>query len=379
MYVCVPHRGVLSMRGRDTFKLLQGLFSNDVTKLERRLKQQQAWGEVHDALYAALMTPQGRMVADVFLHLPAGSADDDPEVLVEHDTRIGPQILSFIKKYKLRSKVKIADVTDEWQVGQLLSPALGPHRLASEANALILRDNRAPKMGFRVLSRKCTKLTFEPSDRHGEAYTIHRILQGVPEGSQDILFEHAVPLEVNLDYMGGVDFRKGCYVGQELTARTHHTGVVRKRFLPISLYDPSEKPPIALQVSRDFDRALPKPGSEVRSSPAASAVSPTSSHAEGDSTPAGSSRGRSAGKLYSGVHNIGLACLRLEQVERWVGPSRAGNAQGAQRHEGQDADVHKEGGLHMTVQTPDGSVLAVKPWIPTWWNTRDGHRESAQH
>ena len=139
------------------------------------------------------------MVADLFLHLPtSSSSSSDPEILLEHDLRISSQVQAFVKRFKLRSKVKLTDVSSQWNVAQCLSgsPQLDP------SQTILLRDGRSPEMGFRVLAQTAHD-GGSRSIKAPEEYTIHRILQGVPEGSEDISHEHAMPLEVNLDYMGG--------------------------------------------------------------------------------------------------------------------------------------------------------------------------------
>jgi folate-binding protein YgfZ len=133
---------------------------------------------------------------------------------------------------------------------------------------------------------------------------IHRMLHGIAEGQNEIINGSALPQESNIDFFNGIDFRKGCYLGQELTIRTHHTGVVRKRILPVQLnkeYAPI--PPGAMGPSfvddpehpraMHGDLGLPPPGSNI------SKVS---------------SRGRSTGKWLGGIGNIGLALCRLEMM-----------------------------------------------------------------
>lgn len=180
---------------------------------------------------------------------------------------------------------------------------------------------------------------------------MHRTLQGIPEGPLEILPNQSLPLEASLDYAGGVDFRKGCYVGQELTARTHHTGVVRKRVVPVSLYSLGEAPQPPKALAYDEANAeqhlQPESGADVRSVPAAASSSSAASEA-----PARPARGRSAGKYLSGIGNVGLALLRLEQVARWTEPGTEGAA---------DTD-----GLLIRTKVGEEDV-GMRPWIPSWW------------
>jgi len=132
-----------------------------------------------------------------------------------------------------------------------------------------------------------------------DEYTVHRILNGLAEGQTEIISSHALPQESNIDFLGGIDFFKGCYLGQELTIRTHHTGVVRKRILPCQIYDKDSPTPSAdqeaLNYQGDLSLSIPSPGSNI-----------------GKATTKG--RGRSSGKWLGGVGNIGLALCRLEMM-----------------------------------------------------------------
>ena len=117
----------------------------------------------------------------------------------------------------------------------------------NQSNPFITLDARAPGMGRRILVPSKSPLPIDSEDATEElpleAYTLRRMLRGVAEGQSEILREVALPQESNIDFMDGIDFRKGCYLGQELTIRTHHTGVVRKRILPCQIYLPDEDVP----------------------------------------------------------------------------------------------------------------------------------------
>lgn len=334
----VPHRGVLEVSGRDTVKLIQGLVSNDVKSLDASKSDPAAPALV----YAGFMNPQGRMLADAFIHRQTSLEDGSPRWLLDVDSRTLASLLSFIKKFKLRSKVKLTDVSTQYQVVQAWhsSSASQPPALVLEKLSL---DPRCPTIGYRGVLPFESDIAFDGAANavEGEEYTLHRIINGIGEGSLDFPEGSSLSLENNLDYMNGVDFRKGCYVGQELTARTHHTGVVRKRLLPLSFYLPGTPAPTFLDtatIDRSTSIQLPDHLTEVRSKP----VSGT------EGKPA---RGKAAGKFTSGVYNVGLGCLRLEQVQRWSGGKNA-----------------REDGLEMSVTAADGeTTLMVRPWIPQWW------------
>ncbi len=176
-----------------------------------------------------------------------------------------------------------------------------------------------------------------------DAYTVRRMLRGVPEGQREIWSETAFAAESNIDYMGGVDFRKGCYVGQETVTRTQHTGVVRKRILPVQLYADGEPIPTALTYKPVAPPPPPPPSSQTKggekeqeenrmaddqpsSSPTApssvqqppggtsifaiDAAAATSSSVGGSSNAAVAAK-RKAGHWLDGIGNIGLALCRL--------------------------------------------------------------------
>jgi len=125
------------------------------------------------------------------------------------------------------------------------------------------------------------------------------MLRGVPEGPLEIATGTALPAEHNIDLMSGIDFKKGCYVGQELTIRTHHTGVIRKRILPVMLYSAAKT---------ETNTAGPSPLHGLLYNPQAQTVLPET----GSDIKPHNRTGRSAGKFIAGVGNIGLGLCRIE-------------------------------------------------------------------
>jgi len=160
-----------------------------------------------------------------------------------------------------------------------------------------------------------------------EDYTIHRIVRGIPEGSREIIPGASFPMEANLDVMGGVDFRKGCYVGQELTVRTYHTGVIRKRIFPVALHD-SSKP---LQEAEELDSEAP----------ADKTIKPLVLGTGGDIR-----KPRGTGKLLNSVKGIGLALLRTDHLE-----------------------ATDRGGVCLVIGEGE-KQRRVSHWYPDWWPHR---------
>jgi transferase CAF17, mitochondrial len=313
LHAILSNRSIVRASGKDCEKLIQNLTTNDVKKIS------QGQGQLN-----GFLNPQGRTIAFAFLYRIGEDFffDVDKDALTE--------VLNGIKKFKLRSKITLTDVSQEMDI---MAHWAGDEPIQ---NTLIsISDQRAPQMGFRSIIRKEDVGNTTLSDL--KAYTAHRTIQGIAETSKEITIG-GMPLEENLDLMHGVDFRKGCYIGQELTARTHHTGVIRKRIVPVSLSDHIESEVSQIQHRPDaqfeLDHQLENGGGvDVRSEPIKK---------DSESTNGRPSKGRSAGKLLSIVDNIGLAMLRLEQVNRW-------NEDLIMQIAGKEKPIH------------------VRPWIPTWW------------
>ncbi|KAI9323279.1 hypothetical protein BX666DRAFT_2146040 [Dichotomocladium elegans] len=327
----IPDRGMLTIEGPDTAKFLQGLITNHMPLIAKG-------GE---GLFTAFLTPQGRMLYDAFIY-PVNEADGfpQPKYVIECASSATTSLLKHLKRYILRSKVKIRDASEEYTLWNIWGDTLAA-RVASESKPLCnigCMDPRVPGFGYRAVLPRDKEISTLLSSSVGHfeelsasEYTIRRILHGIPEGPLDMLPEHSLPLESNFDYMNGVNFNKGCYLGQELTIRTHHTGVVRKRIVPVQLYGPEEKrnltyssAPTTLSVDRsvDFWTSPLVPQMDVKL-------------ADGKTK-------RAVGKLGSGIHNIGLALMRLEHVEACAA--------------GED--------IKFNIPSAD---IQLRPFLPEWW------------
>ncbi|KAJ7667956.1 Aminomethyltransferase folate-binding domain-containing protein [Mycena polygramma] len=348
----VPHRSVLSLAGSQASEFLNGILSTQVHTPPR-------------PFYSAFLHAQGRVLYDVFVYTrmnPTGQLG----YLIDYDSRPSeaPPLFDLIKRYILRSRVKVRDVSDEYDVwGVWGSPGEeGPtekHWKWAENSGVaepvwnsadewpwgskneLLYDRRAPGMGKRLLVRK-GDLPPEGSSHEtasSDAYTLHRILHGVPEGLTDIPAMHAFPMESNLDFMGGLDFHKGCYVGQELTVRTFHTGLVRKRILPVVIHPPNSPPSEVI---------TPSPG--MSSFAAGLDIRGVSTESMDQDKPRPRPRGN--GKLLSSSNGLGLALLRLEQVESVEQGKLA---------------------FSMDVEAEDGTKTnwGLSHWRPEWWPRKE--------
>ena len=150
-------------------------------------------------------------------------------VLLDCDSAASAAIEKRLQTFLLRADVEISDATAEWAAYSL--PSWATTGLPAEATAVL--DPRCSALGYRAVAP--TGLLAASVDSSG--YTALRRRLGIAEGIAEITPDKYFPSELNLERLGAVSFTKGCYVGQELTARTHFTGQVRKRVLPCFLSD----------------------------------------------------------------------------------------------------------------------------------------------
>ena len=228
-YHIPPDRAVITVAGEDRQAFLQGLISNDTAKITP-----------DQAIYATLLTAQGRFLFDLFI---VGEAD---RYLVDCATPRRADLIKRLTMYKLRSKVTIADADADWCVvllfgdGALDRIGQGAGTAAAFGNGVAYVDPRLPDLGVRlVLPRVTARETLEglsaTEDADGAAYHRHRIALGVPDAARDLTPEKSILLENGFDELNAIDWQKGCYMGQELTARTRYRGLVRKRLLPVRI------------------------------------------------------------------------------------------------------------------------------------------------
>jgi folate-binding protein YgfZ len=185
-------RRVIELSGGGIAEFLQGILSNDMSKIvEERL------------VYALLLTPQGKMIADVFCH-----AAGTERVFLDVPTESLEQVVQRLLLYRLRMPI---DVTPQEALHVVTSPTPG---------GLSHPDPRHPGMGFRAIAD--TPLP-DPD------YDQRRIRLGIPEGGKDFLPNEGFALDWLMDQWSAVDFAKGCYVGQEVTARMHYRSAPKKR------------------------------------------------------------------------------------------------------------------------------------------------------
>ncbi|NWR94325.1 CAF17 transferase, partial [Furnarius figulus] len=267
---CFPLcRALLGVRGAEAAVFLQGLLTNDVTPLA-------APGAAPSALYAHALNAQGRCLYDVMLYRLPG---EEPHILLECDSSALDPLQRHLKLYKIRRKVDITPRPDLSPWAVLPGDSSLPEGTGQAV--LLAPDPRTQLMGWRLITKKgADPSEVIPGSEVGDVqdYHRHRYKQGIPEGVKDLPPGVALPLESNLAYLNGISFTKGCYIGQELTARTHHMGVIRKRLLPVCLSAPVPS------------QGIPE-GAEILTE-----------------------AGKQAGKFRAGGGDLGIALLRLAHV-----------------------------------------------------------------
>jgi folate-binding protein YgfZ len=248
----LPERAVIDLGGEDRVAFLQGLVSNDV-----------AAAAPGHAVWAALLTPQGKYLADFFI-----VADDD-RLLLDVERAQLPMLVQRLTRFRLRSKVTIR-AAEELLVYVAWSDAPAATANTEPPTAAIVADDpRLPEAGWRMLSAVAL-----PTDATADDWDRHRLALGLPDGTRDLEAEKTVLLEAGFDELHGVSWSKGCYMGQELTARTKYRGLVKRRLVPVTV-----------------DGTLPEPGTPVLRD------------------------GVEVGTMRSGRDTTGLAVLRLDAMD----------------------------------------------------------------
>eukprot|EP00741_Cyanophora_paradoxa_P004577 tig00000101_g4445.t1 len=300
-------RAVIEARGQDVLKLLHGLTSNDVRNLK-----------AGSAIFTGFLGPTGRVICDAFVYaanLPAPASQLAAQtaetcVRIECDRRVAAELVEHLKKYRLRAKADFEDVSARWRAWALLGGQLPPD--AAERGWLPPRaafpDPRCAALGLRALLPASEQPRAPTGVRLASraAYDATRWVNGVPEGAAEQAPGEALPLEANLDICGGVSFTKGCYLGQELTARTHHRGVVRKHLLPLLPADgPAAAPAAAV------DALVASPGAPPPA-PLAEAGAEVVLEEGG--------AGRPVGRLVASAGGLGFALVRVGEALGEGGP-----------------------------------------------------------
>ena len=264
IWVALDDRAIIRVGGPDARDFLQNLVSSDLTKVGP-----------DRAIHAALLTPQGKFLHEFFI------AQADGAFLLDCGRQRRDDLIRRLTMYKLRAQVEIADAADDYAVFALLGERAIEGKEGTAAalgSGIVFVDPRLAALGARAILPAANATAILAAADFSEAgldtYEDHRVTLGVPDGGRDLVVEKSFLLENNFEELNGVDFEKGCYVGQEVTARTKHRGLVKKRMLPVQASGP-----------------LPGSGTKITLD------------------------GKDAGVMFSSVGTRGLALLRLERVE----------------------------------------------------------------
>ncbi|UJR15282.1 hypothetical protein I4U23_002235 [Adineta vaga] len=307
--ISLNNRALIQVHGDDTSKFLQGLITNDIEFLKTT-----------NALYSMLLNARGRILYDMIIY---NHQINKSSYLIEISQNATADFLRLLRMYKLRKQVNIEDVTQKYQIWSLLSSrkefvsTIDDFRETlnfKTRQGLIIgqSDPRHASLGIRLITERQTQVTdlIDSCTVSNDLSVYKRWLyrHGIAEGTEDIPPGECIPLEYNIVFLNGVSFSKGCYIGQELVARTHHTGVIRKRLMPVQIENYEE-------LSKSFDTKA------------------------NDLTIINEETKRRAGKLRTSIEQDGIALIRLSE---WKNPLRI-----------QNADV------------------SIKPSIPNWWPPLD--------
>jgi folate-binding protein YgfZ len=220
----LPDRGVVKVAGDDARNFLNGLITTDVDGLRPGLGR-----------FGALLTPQGKIIVDFLItEAPGGHGGG---FLIDCPKALAETLATKLKFYKLRAKVVVENLS-----GDLGVLAAWDGRLAAQPD-LAFADPRDERLGYRILipeqlkEKLASLIGAELVDAAG--YEAQRIASGVPRGGLDFMYGDAFPHETNMDRLAGVDFDKGCYVGQEVVSRMQHRGTARTRSVKVLLDGPS--------------------------------------------------------------------------------------------------------------------------------------------
>ncbi|MBV9829778.1 MAG: folate-binding protein YgfZ [Alphaproteobacteria bacterium] len=235
-FALLPERGVLAVAGTDRRSFLQGLISNDVNKV----------GDTR-AAYAAFLTPQGKYLHDFIL------IEHEEKIWLDAEAARLADLKRRLSMYRLRAKVELVEQPELAVAAIFGGGAAATCGLPAEAGAArvlgdgaVMVDPRLQELGVRAILPRAvivpvlTKLGLTETDF--AAWDRHRLLLGIPDGSRDLVPDKTILLEAGFDELNGVDWQKGCYIGQELTARTKYRGLIKRRLFPVQFSGPASAP-----------------------------------------------------------------------------------------------------------------------------------------
>ena len=256
-YCELENRELLKIGGGEAESFLQGILTCNLDTISP-----------NGAGFGGLLTPQGKILFDFFV------VRDNGDFILDVDARQIDELVRRLTFYRLRADVTFDVGNGETTVFACWNVDTQMPEVRERVTTITIADPRHDEMGYRIYS-KTSPVGMKRENI--EQYNAHRIELGIPEGGVDYLYGSAFPHEALYDEIGGVDFSKGCYVGQEVVSRMHHRGTARKRFIQIS-----------------SESTIPEPGSKITISE------------------------KSVGEVTSAAGHNGLALVRLDHVGRAI-------------------------------------------------------------
>jgi len=233
-------RGIVAVSGDDSRSFLQGLITNDIAKVSDK-----------QAIFACLLSPQGKFLYDFFIIESQGN------LLIETEKSIIPELIKRLSFYKLRAKVEIKELPN-LQVGWIENKNIPhPNTLQEgEGTSVIFTDPRSNELGMRIIAEDLT------SSGDESTYDSTRIKLCIAEGSKDLTANRSLPIEFAYDKINAIDFNKGCYVGQEVTARSKHRATLHKfiHFIEAKTDLPAKDTAIFDQAGKEVGYSLSSQG-----------------------------------------------------------------------------------------------------------------------
>lgn len=313
-------RAVLRVSGSEALKLLQGITTQKLVPASEDVRPR----------FSAMLNSQGRMLAD-FIVVP-----QEGHFLLDCEREASDIITKTIQQFIMRRDVRIDEVTADWAVSAMprcrdeaaARLALAAAGVPGDALASLAQDPRCAQLGWRSLHRRPAE---GATGDEGE-YDLVRMAAGVPQGLADFAPREALGPECSLDWLNGLSFKKGCYIGQELIARTYARGAIRKRYVPVVLAASAAELPLRSELEH------------------AAAAGDFAQHSRADARlplpPPGcrllTEAGKSAGVLRSSRGNRAIALVRLR-------------------------DAFSADGTAQALRLDTAEALYVRPYAPAWW------------
>ena len=226
-FAILDDRAVVAISGQDAHGFLQGMVTANMERVAET-----------GCGFGALLTPQGKILFDFLI------VYDGERFLFDLPAASSAEFVQRLTFYKLRAKVEIADLSQDLKVSAIWETGEMPDGI------IVFADPRLPALGFRAYGADTAALKEAGfTETTAEDWHRHRIALAVPEAGRDFAYGEVFPHDVDMDDLNGLDFKKGCYVGQEVVSRMHHRGTARKRIVAVSADQPLPGPGTMIEAA----------------------------------------------------------------------------------------------------------------------------------